>query len=231
MARLRFHDLVDELRIRFPADYWIERFGNLGNDFDHLNTIYDDALSCLDEESWKLLSSKLKKKFKEPETQRGKTDFFSTLNEALAYRYILERGGEEVCLIKERNDQRVPDISYMINGCRFYCEVKTLGISNDQLQLYEKVEMFDPTIFESLTRDFFNRLKDKIENAQGDRASTMVYLFVDFDDFTKVHLDTYRFQIQDFFLSYFPRLHICARSGLTGTEFLTHNLDTLELGD
>ena len=107
----------------------------------------------------------------------------------------------------------------------------TLGISNDQLQLYEKVEMFDPTIFESLTRDFFNRLKDKIENAQGDRASTMVYLFVDFDDFTKVHLDTYRFQIQDFFLRYFPRLHICARSGLTGTEFLTHNLDTLELGD
>jgi hypothetical protein len=93
---------------------------------------YEKSLICLDEESWDVLKQKAIKNFKNGRENQRFQNGFNQLNEAFAYRYLIGKGYNCVRILCETKIKQ-PDIEYYDGETRCFCEVKTLGISNDEI--------------------------------------------------------------------------------------------------
>jgi hypothetical protein len=159
MRRLR--ELIAAVREKYPSDDFFA-------DFEHLCRIepliqrhyrsYNDAMMLLDEESWNILRRKAIKHFPDERKGQRKEAFFNQLNEAFAYRYLLRRGCEKVRFIKEGKEKR-PDISFVDRGMQSYCEVKTIGISDNEITRRETRGIQDGGIYLNLSARVQNRLE------------------------------------------------------------------------
>ena len=177
--------------------------------------LYEQALKGLDEESWVVLSNKAQASFAQPECAREKSQFFDLLNEALAYQYLAVQGHEHVRLVSAPATGRSPDISYQQNGKVRYCEVKTIGISNDEISRANSGHAYDGHIYFSLKSEFLAKLEATIRNALAQISAVsgtgLVYLVVHFDDFSLEHYARYEEQIIECLQGNFPGQEVFVR--------------------
>lgn len=226
----RFDKLIRELKEIYPEDWWLQACNSEGAQDDLFTDkfdVYRKALPFLDSESWGILKTKLLLAFKQSIPRRGKTPFFNLLNESLAYQYLVESGFDNVHLIKESN-VKTPDLSFHTEQEAQYCEVKTINVSDEQLNLYEcesgQISSYD---YKNLTNQFFEKLKSTIESAcdqfQFVSAKHIVYIIIKFDDFSGIHRQNYISSISNFLNLNFSEQSIYIRFGTIENESINHN--------
>jgi len=213
----RFEELINELTRIYKNDYWLEEYNDkIGRNLNLNDQIkkYNLALYELDIESWLVLKQKLIKKFNQPENNRGKYDFFSTMNEAFAYKYLKISGSSKLKIIVE-GDKENPDISYETNGKNEFCEVKTINISDQEIvkmNQSNKVQSDEDIYnifhegkelsidcnkeYSKLSLGFFNKLKKDLEKASSqiskdNNGSGIIFIIIHFDDFTHYFIENY----------------------------------------
>ncbi|WP_223521228.1 hypothetical protein [Pseudomonas sp. GL-B-19] len=226
-----FNELIAEIEKKHPDDWWIksrrETESLFPDSFPQVH-IYENALRILDSDSWLVLSEKSHLEFPGPRGDRGKYQFFNLLNEALAYEYLIAQELHNIRLMRTVPKKKTPDISYEANGVARYCEVKTINVSQDELDKTSAKESFDGSIYYKLTPQFLNKLDSTIqiavEQIQSFSPSGLVYVIVNFDDFSLDHYDTYQRQISEFLARSFPALEIIVRVGVLGTHYIRHGV-------
>lgn len=159
---------------------------------------YERAFSTLDDVSWCLLKQKAIRHFRQHRPGQLKEGFFNQLNEAFAYRYLVQRGHTDVRLVVEDQVSR-PDIAYREAGQLKYCEVKTIGVSENEISRREGSEVINGSTYVALDSGFFRKLNADIDTAlsqiEAQCADGLVFLVARFDDFTLAYYENYRRQI------------------------------------
>lgn len=204
----RMRDLVNMVSEAHPED---EFFDSLNERFRISSQIrasykaYDRALSYLDPESWSVLSRKAIEHFLNHRKGQLKQGFFNQLNEAFAYQFLVRQGYEGVSVLPE-NGTTTPDLTYIDRGIRRYCEVKTIGVSKDELIRRAAEGSFDCSVYQELSEGFLNKLdfdlKQAREQISSQRGLGLVFVIANFDDFTLSYYDRYQEQISQFLSSH-----------------------------
>jgi len=156
---------------------------------------YDSALSTLDDESWAILKNKALRHYLDHRKGQKKQGFFHQLNEAFAYRHLVKQGFHNVRFLKE-GKRKTPDIIYTDRGVQNYCEVKSLGISDKEIDRRNSITWYDASVYFDLGDGFANKLRNAVRGAKQQILSAgtqgMVYVVVEIDDFTLRHYKSYR---------------------------------------
>ena len=200
----RFIELVADVRERFPDDDFFADF----DDSCRVEPVkrkhyrsYNEALMQLDDESWNILREKAIGHFKDERDGQRKQSFFNQLNESFAYRYLLRRGFENIQFIKE-GKKKSPDISYIDRGTESYCEVKTVGLSDDEIGRRSSHGVHDGGVYFNLSTGFLNKLEADVNRAWEQIHSLgengLVFILVRFDDMVLDHYGRYRKQLTEF---------------------------------
>ena len=183
---------------------------------------YDRALSYLDQDSWEILSEKAVVHFPDHRKGQLKQGFFNQLNEAFAYQYLTKRGYKEVSFLREDGSKK-PDITYIDGRTRHYCEVKSIGISDNELNRLATNVVFDASIYQKLSEEFLKKLDDVLNKAHAQISSQsgpgLVFVVAKFDDFTLSNYDNYRKQIS-YFLSSHEVPEVFVKIGLMGRRHI-----------
>ena len=162
---------------------------------------YNDALMLLDNESWAILKSKAIAQFANERAGQRKQPFFNQLNEAFAYRYLLRQGLQDVRFLEEAR-KRTPDIRFIDGAKQNYCEVKTVGISEDEIGRRKGKKAYNGAIYQNLSPGFLNKLGTDIGEAwtQIHAVGTdgLVFILVRFDDIALDYYNDYRTQLIKF---------------------------------
>lgn len=201
----RVLELVNEVRSRHPEDPFFSNFESscverrLKRDFYNS---YETALRCLDEEAWRMLKSKAIDHFLDHRPGQLKTGFFNHLNEAFAYRYLISHGYNNVGFLPEKKNSKQPDLSFMLKETPGFCEVKSIGISDDEIGRRDSHECTDGSVYANLSAEFMNKLQSTIARAETQisemRESSIIFIVIEFDDFTHDYLAEYRKQLHEF---------------------------------
>src|SRR5712691_6339053 len=159
---------------------------------------YERALSTLDSESWIVLRDKAIAHFTDHRIGQRKQGFFNQLNDAFAYQYLVRGGYGHVRILREVGKTQ-PDIEYMDGAERRFCEVKTIGISDEVIARRAKVQVASSSIYQDLSSGFLSKLESTLSAAdrqiKARRGKGLIYLLMYFDDFTLDYYDRYRKQI------------------------------------
>lgn len=159
---------------------------------------YERALSLLDPESWMELRAKAVAHFSDHRPGQLKQGFFNQLNEAFAYQYLVRCGYRQVRVLREIGKTQ-PDLEYMDGDEKLFCEVKTLGISNEEIARRDVPKCFRSSLYYELDAGFVSKLQSTLDVAQSQinarGANGMIYLLILFDDFTLEHYARYRKQV------------------------------------
>jgi hypothetical protein len=158
---------------------------------------YERALSILDPESWAVLQAKAVAHFTDHRPGQRKQGFFNQLNDAFAYQYLVRRGYKPVRILREVGKTQ-PDIEYLDRREKCFCEVKTIGISDEVIARRAKLQVTSSSIYQELSGGFLKKLESALDAADRQikaRGKGLIYLLVHFDDFTFDYYDQYRKQI------------------------------------
>jgi hypothetical protein len=162
---------------------------------------YDRALSYLDQQSWAELSRKAVAHFLDHREGQLKQGFFNQLNDAFAYQFLVRRGCSRVSILPE-GKKTTPDIEFFFGHARHYCEVKTIGISQEEINRRAAESSFDGSVYQELSPAFLNKLGSTLLSAHrqvsSQGATGLVFVVAQFDDFTMAYYDRYREQLADF---------------------------------
>ena len=200
----KFRELVADVRVRYPADDFFADFESSCQSEPakrkHYRS-YNEALMLLDDDSWNILKEKALVHFGNEREGQRKQGFFNQLNEAFAYRYLLRKGFRNIRFIEEAA-QKTPDISFTDRGTRGYCEVKTVGISNDEINRRSSHKVYDCGVYFSLGTGFQNKLGADIDRAWEQIRSVgdhgLVFVLIRFDDIALDHYPRYRRQLTEY---------------------------------
>lgn len=168
---------------------------------------YEQALQCLDSESWNILSAKAIEKYTQHRDGQLKEAFYNQLNEAFAYQYLQNEGYTNIKILDDSlKKKKIPDLSYEIMGKQFYCEVKSIRVSDDELHRSQSGESYEGSVYYSLDEGFFNKIKSKFNEATiqiSKHGEGFIFICIPrFDDFTHMYYSRYREQIIEFITSY-----------------------------
>ena len=227
----RFKYLINKVEEAYPQDQWIKdfRFFDFENDECFLPTIdkYEDALGVLSEKSWSLIEIKTIESFKQNIKRRGKQAFFNHLNEALAYKFLKDFGFDKIEFIPE-NKKKTPDIEFYEGDIKYYCEVKTIGVSEQQLNIEsgDCYQTNDNTEYEYLGKPFFHKLKSTIDKAimqmPSNSKKNIVFIVIKFDDFTNWFWLNYKNQIIEFLEKNYSNISVHIRSNVFERSSINH---------
>ena len=179
----------------------------------------------LDDDSWEILKDKALRHYLDHRKGQKKQGFFNQLNEAFAYRYLVRSGFDDVRLIKEEG-RTSPDIRFAVHKTQNYCEVKTLGMSDDEINRRSSHNVIDGEVYVALSDGFLNKFSDAVATArkqiQAWGPNGLVYVIVLFDDIALDYYQTYRRQLIKFAQNRgFENLFI--KMGLRGNRSIFHN--------
>ena len=183
---------------------------------------YERALCLLDAESWADLRAKAMAHFKDHRRGQLKQGFFNQLNEAFAYQHLVRRGFRKVRALREVGKTQ-PDIEYADRDEKHFCEVKTIGISEEQIARWDAKQAFRSSVYHELSAGFVGKLQstldlaDKQIKARGTRG--LIYLLVLFDDFTLQNYKKYRKQICHCIFAHSAE-NIYVKVGLLGRRYI-----------
>ncbi|WP_339726092.1 hypothetical protein [uncultured Paraglaciecola sp.] len=238
MGRLRL--LLLELIDVEPNDWWLNEVKSMlaGNDgvfFDLFKAeleIYDQALEVVDNDSWQEVRQKAAKYIKQDSQRRGKQAFLNILNETLAYKYLVDCGFHSVrvttdCGLKgHKNKPKTPDIHFQVGDEMSYCEVKTIGKSEVELDRARADEIFSGAVYSTLSDGFLRKLSsdisDAIEQIPTKSMNNLVYVIVDFDDFMGLHYEKYEKQIRNHLREKHGYVQVYLRIGVHGRYYIHH---------
>jgi hypothetical protein len=221
----RVREIIASVQAAHPRDSF---FANIESTWQHSRQAraqyraYDRAFRSLDEQSWKETKAKALRHFLDHRKGQLKQGFFNQINEAFAYEHLIRRGCQNVRILQEDGSKK-PDIAYVENGEQRFCEVKTIGISQEQIARWEAGGAFSGSIYAQLSDGFLRKLNSTLNKAcdqittQG--ADGLVFLIVLFDDFTMTYYNTYRSQILDCLLRH-RATDIQVKIGLSGQRRL-----------
>jgi hypothetical protein len=198
----RILELIDDVRGRYADDSFFSNFEHSCQISD-LKTIYyrayNKALMVLDDESWQILKDKALQHYLDHRQGQKRQGFFNRLNEAFAYRYLVNKGFDDVRFIKEGKNKS-PDIRFKVNNTQNFCEVKTICISNNEIsQRSAGGTCHDSLIYVRLTHGFLNKFCYAINQARQQISSFgfngLVYIIINFDDSALDNYNNYRKQL------------------------------------
>ena len=202
----RINELIAEIRNKYPNDKFFLDFKNSCR-IDPTKTkrkqynAYSRSIMLLDDESWGILKQKTLQHYRDHRGGQRKQGFFNQLNEAFAYRYLVNKGFKNVRFIREGTKKK-PDIKFNINGTQHYCEVKTLGISDAEINRRSSMEAYDGSVYLRLSRGFIEKFRDAVTSARKQiyalGQNGMVYIIIFFDDITLDYYQNYRNQLITF---------------------------------
>lgn len=203
----RFRELVAAVRERFSDDDFFADFENKcqlePSRLKHYRP-YNDALMLLDNESWSALREKALEHFRNERRGQRKQGFFNHLNEAFAYRYLRRRGFKNIRFIKEAKEKR-PDLGFIDRGTNCYCEVKTIGISDDEISRRETHGVQDGSVYVNLSAGFLNKMAATVETAWTQIRSVgengLVFILINSDDIAQDYRKRHRKQLTQFYRS------------------------------
>lgn len=183
---------------------------------------YERALSILDSESWIVLRDKAIAHFTDHRIGQRKQGFFNQLNDAFAYQYLVRRGYGHVRILREVGKTQ-PDIEYMDGAEKRFCEVKTIGISDQVIARRAKVQVASSSIYWDLSSGFLNKLKSTLTAAdrqiQARRGKGLIFLLMYFDDFTLDYYERYRNPISACLQAHTAE-NIYIKIGLRGRKYI-----------
>lgn len=152
---------------------------------------------AVDDMSWQILKNKALQHYMDHRPGQEKQGFFNQLNEAFAYRYLINQGFTDVRFIEEDKKKKTPDIRFMAHNTQAYCEVKTLGISDKEIDRRNRMTVSDPMeVYAKLSDAFLNKFSKTVDSAwrqihtKGDKG--LVYIVVLFDDSIRFFYNDYR---------------------------------------
>lgn len=224
----RIRELVTLIRASYPRDRFIANFDQklsipeFGSDY----RAYERALSFLDRESWMELQAKALRHFLDHRPGQLKQGFFNQLNDAFAYRHLVRRGYRNVRVLREDGTTQ-PDLEYFDGDEKLFCEVKTLGVSDEEIARRLSPKRFRSSIYYELDEGFLRKLRNTLDvaqrqiNARG--ANGMIYLFLIFDDFTGEHYYTYRKQVHACVHMHKAK-NVYVKIGLRGRRYIEKNV-------
>ncbi len=201
----RILEIIADIRNRYPQDDFFANFEDSCKnclDKEKCYRTYNGALKVLDAESWQILKDKVLNQFLNHRKGQTKQGFFNQLNEAFAYRYLVSKGFKDIRFIKEAEDKRSPDIKFSVNNTWCCCEVKTLGISDDEINRRDTMAAYDNSVYVSLTDGFLNKFHDAVNTARKQISAFgsdgLVYIIIEFDDGALDYYQNYRKQLISF---------------------------------
>ncbi len=198
----RLLELIQAVNRKYPNDDFYQSFEkDLRENYSKKESLYvfNDALTILDDDSWLILKERVLESFKECRIGQKKQAFFNQLNEAFAYQHLASLGYTNIKILAENGKNKTPDISYTASGKELYCEVKTLGISDDEIARRSSVGYVDRSMYCELSDEYFNKLNYHLIEAQSQiKSQGLVFIVIRFDDFTGTNQDRYREQITSF---------------------------------
>lgn len=220
----RIHELIEEIRQKYPTDTFFENFESRLESDKHLRAqykSYEKALCVLDETSWRLLKKKAINHYRQHRPGQLKEAFFNQLNEAFAYAFLVRRGYSNIYFVPEDGVTR-PDLSYQDRGRQLYCEVKTIGLSGDEIERRKAPRLVDYSAYQQLSEGFLNKLGCHICHAQKQIVSQggdagLIYVVVRFDDLFATYYSAYRKQLVNFLHKY-PAQDVYLRMGICRTR-------------
>lgn len=197
----RVREIIADIRNRYPTDDFF-------SDFEETYRIsvskrkayqaYGRVLNKLDTQSWQTLKEKALNHFKNHRNEQKKQGFFNQLNEAFAYSYLINQSCENVNFLKEDGNKN-PDLEYVFKNSKGYCEVKSLGISDDEINRRGSLSAINGEVYYSLTDGFLNKFHQAIctawEQINSLGKEGLVYVIVNFDDIALDHYKNYRQQL------------------------------------
>lgn len=205
----RFNELIQKIVHSGKEDSFLETMKtNLENQsWISAYTHYEHVFQCLDNNAWDLLSAKAIEHYQQHRDGQLKEAFYNQLNEAFAYQYLVNQGYENVAFFEENKKKKTPDLSYKINEKQFYCEVKSIGVSVDEIYRSKSGEVYDAgEAYCSLQEGFFKKLKDKFNEANiqiSEYGEGLIFIYIPrFDDVTHMYYSRYKEQIIEFITSY-----------------------------
>ncbi len=197
----RICELIAEIRSRYPKDHFFSDFEQscrISSAKKAHYQAYDRALMMMDTISWNILKHKASQHYCDHRKGQRKQGFFNQLNEAFAYRYLVGKGFDDVRFIPEDKKRR-PDIGFTCNGIAMYCEVKSLGISNDEIFRRNTITAYDCGVYASLDDGFLKKFRDAVNTANQQintlGSEGLVYVVVRFDDIALDNHQIYRRQL------------------------------------
>ena len=183
----RFRELIAAVKKRYPNDGFFAGFEescrrSVGK--RRAYQTYQDALRVLDEESWQVLKDKTVRHYRDHRRGQLKQGFFNQLNEAFAYRWLVRQGFSGVRMVPE-NNRRTADIEFREDGHRRHCEVKTIGLSDDEINRRQE-RRYDGARYEQLGQGLLNQLSDAVRKARAQigahNSDGWVYIVLIWDD-------------------------------------------------
>lgn len=197
----RIKELISAVKTKYPDDQFFADFESsckISKAKKAHYLAYERALSALDTESWSILRTKALQHYMDHRAGQLKQGFFNQLNEAFAYRYLVSTGASAVRFIPEAKNP-TPDLSYILDGDQMHCEVKCLGISNDEIDRRNGGCVYDGTVYARLSEGFINKFCDAVSYARGQIGSNgtdgLVYLIIRADDIALDHYKIYQKQL------------------------------------
>jgi hypothetical protein len=200
----RLLEIVTDIRQKYPADTFFDQFETKSlNDplYRGWYSPYKSSLDQLDPISWGILKNKAIEKFLDHGRPiQLKEAFFAQLNEAFAYCYLIDRGFVNIEFLAEdktKKPKKRPDLKYFNNGEAHFCEVKTIGISNNEIKGRGSFRTFS---YNQLDEGFFKKLHAAIEKGQkqilavGTKGIVFVYILT--DDPSGRYIDNYKDQLK-----------------------------------
>lgn len=217
----RIRELVAEVRRRHPSDDFFTNFEESCKT-NHLKKslyrTYNSALMTLDEQSWHTLRQKACDHYLNHRHGQLKQGFFNQLNEAFAYRFLSRKGFANIQFIPE-DKKTTPDIGFVDGERQRYCEVKTLGLSEDEITRRATARFIDGSVYRQLSDEFLQKLESSLNQARtqirSHGNSGLAFLVVRFDDLALDYYANYRRQLLAF-LAKHGREDIYIKIGIHG---------------
>ena len=162
------------------------------------------AFQRLDPAAWVFLKGEAQRYLTKPNSSgRGYQQLISMLNQAWAYNYLVDIGCQRLAFIPSgtSNGQETPDLKGEVDGRRVLCEVKTIGVSDEEAAR-RKSHGAGSTV-STLAPGFFNKLTCTLLKAGSQMKSydsavgikRIAFVAIDFDDFLGEYKEDYYAQI------------------------------------
>ncbi len=205
----RIYELRDQLKNPISLDAYFQDFENSYASDPRKRKQFKDlesGLKKLDVDAWNHLKKKAASKLEKRNPKRGWHSLFEALNEAKGYNYLKQLGCVDIKFIPKSDvkGQRTPDLQGTLGATKVLCEVKTVNISDDEAMARKEQTVRD--IHAHLTPEFFNKLRDTLEEAKGqldgydlnDNYRKIAYVFINFDDIHNEYEDKYSKELELF---------------------------------
>lgn len=200
----RIREIIADIRKQYPNDDFFSDFEEtyrISESKRKAYQAYGRVLNELDTQSWQVLKEKSLRHYNDHRKGQKKQGFFNQLNEAFAYSYLNKQGSNNIKFLEE-DGTRKPDLEYIYKNVKGYCEVKSLGISDEEISRRGSLSTINGQVYCSLSCGFLNKFHHAIYsaweqiNAMGNEG--LVYVLIKFDDIALDNYKNYRQQLVDY---------------------------------